>query len=109
MDIQQIGQEFLSVAAPENVWGCKVQRPVLRPRLEYRQLGRFAAKSKVFRQVDFDQHSGLTLAQSLPPHPSPLPWGEGEPFAALRVIERSRPADWGLRRAEFGLMLDFCK
>src|SRR5437899_5145341 len=32
---------------------------------------------------------GLRLAQALPPHPSPLPWGEGEPFAALRRIERS--------------------
>src|SRR5260221_11829415 len=31
---------------------------------------------------------GLTLAQAVPPHPSPLPRGEGEPFAALRPVER---------------------
>ncbi|SRR6266446_3243080 len=32
---------------------------------------------------------GLRLAQSLPPHPSPLPWGEGELFPGLRSIERA--------------------
>src|SRR5260221_9376399 len=35
--------------------------------------------------------SEFVLAQSLPPHPCPLPGGEGEPFVSLQSVERATP------------------
>src|SRR5439155_10327405 len=34
-------------------------------------------------------HSRCAVRWSLPPHPGPLPWGEGEPFSTRRTIQTS--------------------
>ena|SRR5436305_606514 len=35
-------------------------------------------------------HARCGVRWSVSPHPSPLPWGEGEPFSARRAIQTSR-------------------